>query len=54
MKLVVLKNGNEFKLNIKVIMKEKIIEVLVKKGMEVGKMEVFLKDGDKLGYVDGK
>lgn len=35
-------------------MKEKTIEAPVKKGTEVGKMEVSLKDGDKLGYVDGK
>ncbi|ELZ8716611.1 D-alanyl-D-alanine carboxypeptidase [Listeria monocytogenes] len=53
-KLVVPKNGNEPKLNTKVTMKEKTIEAPVKKGTEVGKMEVSLKDGDKLGYVDGK
>lgn len=53
-KLVVPKNGNAPKLNTKVTMKEKTIEAPVKKGTEVGKMEVSLKDGDKLGYVDGK
>ncbi|EAG9219119.1 D-alanyl-D-alanine carboxypeptidase [Listeria monocytogenes] len=53
-KLVVPKNENSPKLNTNVKLEEKTIEAPVKKGTEVGKMEVSLKDGDKLGYIDGK
>ncbi|EPD4909512.1 TPA: D-alanyl-D-alanine carboxypeptidase [Listeria innocua] len=52
-KLVVPKNDNEPKLSTKVKLKEKTLEAPVKKNTEVGEMEVSLKDGDKLGYLDG-
>ncbi|MDT0000899.1 D-alanyl-D-alanine carboxypeptidase PBPD1 [Listeria cossartiae subsp. cayugensis] len=53
-KLVVPKNDNSPKLNTKVTLKEKKIEAPVEKGTTVGEMEVSLKDGDDLGYLDGK
>ncbi|MBF2492739.1 D-alanyl-D-alanine carboxypeptidase PBPD1 [Listeria welshimeri] len=53
-KLVVPKNDNAPKLSTKVTLKDKTLEAPVKKNTAVGEMEVSLKGGDKLGYLDGK
>ncbi|STY34528.1 D-alanyl-D-alanine carboxypeptidase dacA precursor [Listeria fleischmannii subsp. coloradonensis] len=52
-KLVVPISTGDAKLDNKVSLKEKSIDAPVKKGTEVGTMTVALKNGDKLGYVDG-
>lgn len=53
-KIVVPKTTTEPKLDEKVALDEKTIDAPVKKDTKVGTMTVQLKDGDTLGYVDGK
>ncbi|WP_099221773.1 D-alanyl-D-alanine carboxypeptidase PBPD1 [Listeria costaricensis] len=53
-KLVVPKSTEKAKLETKVTLDKKELEAPVKKGTKVGTMTVALKDGDDLGYLDGK
>ncbi|AQY52399.1 D-alanyl-D-alanine carboxypeptidase [Listeria weihenstephanensis] len=53
-KIVVPKTTTEPKLDEKVTLDKKTLDAPVKKDTKVGTMSVQLKDGDTLGYVDGK
>lgn len=53
-KLVVPKTTTELKLNEQITIDKKTLDAPVKKDTKVGTMTVQLKDGDTLGYVDGK